>query len=88
MSPQLPPRPLGFHLFSLVTPVQLSLPMLTVNGWSTHMGLGNPLLTPAYHPSAMCRLMVPGGWESRGNSRAVASSKDTLISPETKQSLQ
>lgn len=66
MSPQLPLRPLGFHLwdwflFSLVTPVQLSLPMPTVHGWSTHTGLGNPLLTPPCHPSAMCGLMAPGG---------------------------
>lgn len=52
MSPQLPPRPLGVHLwdlflFSLVTLVQLSLPMPTVYGWSTQ-GLGI-LSSPLYH---------------------------------------
>lgn len=66
MSPQLPPGPLGVHLwdlflFSLVTLVQLSLPMLTVRGWSTHTGLGHPLL----HPSTMCGLVFPGDQEEQ-----------------------
>lgn len=68
---------LGLVPFSLVTPVQLSLSMLTVHGWSTHTGLGHPLLTPPCHPS------VSWSWEtreSRRNSRAVASSKDTHFS--------
>lgn len=64
MSSQLPPRPFAFHLwdlflFSLIAPVQLSLPMPTVDGWSTHMGLEHPLLTPPCHSSVMCRLFGP-----------------------------
>lgn len=80
---------LGLVPFSLVTPVQLSLPMLTVHGWSTHTGLGHPLLTPPCHPSVMCGLVVSGDQGEQKEQQSCSVIKGhTLISPETEQNLQ
>lgn len=74
----------GLVPLSLVTPVQLSLPMLTVHGWNTHKGLGHPLLTPPCHPSVVCGLMVPGDQGEQRDQQSCSIIKGhTLISPET-----